>query len=116
MEKNYPTALPDFRLTGTHVKLLKHARKRIKSSESEYVCSGIHHGADHPEDAGLNNRPKRLKRAEEDLRCFIRRAIESSVYFDSWQRRNGVLRTTKQVQKDRAKWVKFILEKAPRVN
>jgi hypothetical protein len=114
MENNYPTELPDFRLTKTHVKLLKNARKRVKAGLSEYVCAGIQNGVDHPEAAGLNNNPQRIERAGDDLRRFIRRAIQNSVYFDTWQRRNGISRTPKNVQKDRAKWVKYLLEQTPR--
>jgi hypothetical protein len=114
MEKNYPTALPDFRLTKTHVKLLKHARKRIKAGLSVYVCSGIQHGVEHPEDADLNNHPVRLEHAGANLHRFIRRAINGNTYFDTWQRRNGISRSRQQVQKDRAKWIKYLLENTPR--
>jgi hypothetical protein len=114
MENNYPTELPDFRLTKTHVKLLKHARKRIKEGLSEYVCLGIENGVCYPDAAGLNNHPKRIERAGANLRRFIRRALNGNTYFDTWQRRNGIYRSNKKVQKDRAKWVKYLLENTPR--
>lgn len=113
MEKNYPTVLPDFHLTGTHIKLLKYARTRIKEGSSECVCLAIRKGVENPESAGLNNRRKRLTRAGSDLGQFIRRAIKNSVYFDVWQRQNGISRMHSEVQKDRAMWIKYILENAP---
>lgn len=109
----YPTELPDFYLTKTHVKLLTHARKRIKEGLNDCVCFAIQHDVDNPETAGLNNRPKRLERAGNDLCRFIGRAINDAAYFDVWQRQNGISRMHSEVQKDRAMWIKYILENAP---
>lgn len=112
MEKNYPTALPDFHLTKTHRKLLKYAKKRIKEGNNEHVCNAIQHGSNFPDESGLKRAGVELVAL--DLKKFIRRAIEKKVYFDAWQRRNGIYRTPDQSRADRIKWIKYILDNAPR--
>lgn len=113
MEKKFPAALPDFHLTRTHIKLLKHAKRRIKSLENEHVCPAILNGAENPEFSGLKCTYADGLRAAADLKKFIRRAIESRIYFDTWQRAHGIRRTDEQVRGDRVKWINYILENAP---
>jgi hypothetical protein len=112
--KNYPTVLPDFHLTKIHSKLLKYAKERIKHGYNEHVCNAIQHGADYPDRSGLLKKSDELvDNAANDLKRFISRAIEGKIYFDSWQRKNGIHRTDDEARSDRVKWIKYIINETP---
>jgi acyl-CoA-binding protein len=114
MAKRFPKALPDFYLTRTHVKLLKHAVVCLREGEKDYVCSAIEHGANNPEYSGIKCKEKTASRASNDLRKFIGRAIKGECYFDDWQDVKGIV--TSDSCKDRIDWVKYILKNADRVD
>jgi hypothetical protein len=113
MAKRFPKALPDFYLTRTHVKLLKHAVVCLRDGTENYVCSAIEYGANNPDFSGIKCKEKTASRASNDLKKFIGRAIKGECYFDDWQYSNGI--DTGDVRKDRIDWVKYILEHADRV-
>ncbi len=113
--KRFPTVVPDFALTNVHIKLLKHAKKRIKGVLEDYVCSAITHGASNPDESGVKCCRKEASYAAYDLKRFIRRAIKERVYFDSWQRLEaGINRTLSEVRKDRVAWINFLLKESAR--
>lgn len=114
MEQKYPVVLPDFHLSDIHVKLLKHAKRRIKNGFNEHVCNAIQNGVHSPIQAGLECNREDRSTASLELRNFIRRAIEGKVYFDTWQQSHGLERTREKIRKDRIKWIKYILENANR--
>ncbi len=114
--KKFPTALPDFALTDVHIKLLKHAKKKIKGELENYVCCAIDHGALNRDESGLKCDPKDARYAAYDLLKFIRRAIKNCVFFHSWQRMEmEINRTPTQIRKDRLAWIDFLIKEADRV-
>jgi hypothetical protein len=112
MKKNYPKALPDFVLTKTHRKLLRHAKRRLRSGSGVYVCSSIQNGVSFPHLSGISCTPEEADRAQRDLRRFVRRAIDGLSYLESWQISKGIARAQDGRNDDRIEWIKYILKNA----